>query len=100
MGWKTINGHRYYYRSRRVGRRVEITYFGAGQSGSLMAQIEEFERLEKAADRWREQEERDDENEEERAFAQWFDEVQSQADTALVEAGFHKHKGQWRRKWK
>src|SRR5262245_9698505 len=100
MGWKNINGNRYYYKSRRVGRRVETTYFGAGQSGCLMAQIEEFERLEKAADRWREQNDRDEADEEERAFAQWFDGVQSQADTGLAEAGFHKHKGQWRRKRK
>ena len=40
MGWKTINGRRYYYKSRRVGSRVESTYFGAGESGSLMAEID------------------------------------------------------------
>lgn len=53
MGWKTINGRRYYYKSRRVGSRVESTYFGpAGEFGALMAYIDGIERLEKAADRW------------------------------------------------
>ncbi|MGO8900087.1 MAG: hypothetical protein ACLQU5_17295 [Isosphaeraceae bacterium] len=101
MGWKTINGRRYYYKSRRVGSRVESTYFGpAGEFGALMAYIDGIERLEKAADRWREQEERDDANEEERAFAEWFDDVQAVSDAAMAEAGFHKHRGQWRRKRK
>ena len=33
MGWKTINGRRYFYRSEREGGRVKTTYFGAGESG-------------------------------------------------------------------
>ena len=39
-------------------------------------------------------------DEEERALAEWFDDVQAVADAAMAEAGFHKHKGQWRRKRK
>jgi len=100
MGWKTINGRRYYYKSIRVGSRVESTYFGAGESGALMAEIDAIERLEKARDRWAEQEEREESDEEERAFAEWFDDVQAVADAAMVEGGFHNHKGQWRRKRK
>jgi hypothetical protein len=30
--------------------------------------------------------------------AECFDRVQDAADAAMVAAGFHKHKGQWRRK--
>jgi phage protein U len=51
MAWKTINGHRYFYKSERVGRRVKSTYFGAGESGSLMAGMVAFERSERAAGR-------------------------------------------------
>jgi hypothetical protein len=99
MGWENINGRRYYYKSNRVGGRVESRYFGAeAGSGSLMAYIDGFERLEKAAERWAEREEREESDAEERAVPEWFDEVESQADTALAEAGFHKHRGQWRRK--
>jgi hypothetical protein len=98
MGWKTINGHRYYYKSRRVGGKVETTYFGAGESGSLMAQIDAYERLERAAERRAEREEREETDAEEKAVADWFDGVQAAADAAMAEAGFHKHRGQWRRR--
>ena len=98
MGWKTINGHRYYYESRRVGSKVETAYFGAEESGSLMAQIDAYERLERAVERWAEREEREESDSEERAVADWFDGVQAVADAAMADAGFHKHRGQWRRK--
>src|SRR3954454_9035555 len=100
MGWKTINGHRYYYRSRRVGKRVETDYVGSGELGFFMAKLEAYLRLNDAIDRWRDLDERDEADEEERYIAGWFDDVQTQADAAIVEAGFHKHRGQWRRKRK
>jgi hypothetical protein len=65
-----------------------------------MAKIDAIERLEKARDRWAEQEEREECDKEERAFAEWFESVQAVADAAMAEAEFHKHKGQWRRKRK
>jgi hypothetical protein len=98
MGWKTINGRRYFYKSEREGGRVKSTYFGAGESGSLMAEWIAIERLERAAEREREREEREESNAEERAISDWFDGVQAVADAAMVAAGFHKHKGQWRRR--
>jgi hypothetical protein len=98
MGWKTINGHRYYYKSEREGGLVKTTYFGAGEFGSLMAQVDAVDRIEKAADRERVREERAESDAEERSISDWFDDVQAVADEALARAGFHKHKGQWRRK--
>jgi hypothetical protein len=98
MGWKTINERRYYYKSRRVGGRIETTYFGTGEPASLMARIDEFEQLERAAERWAEREEREESAAEHKAIADWFDGVQAVADAAMAEAGFHKHRGQWRRK--
>ena len=53
MGWKTINGRRCYYKSERAGGRVKSTCFGAGETGSLMAEMVALERLERAAD-WEE----------------------------------------------
>ena len=63
-----------------------------------MAHIDEYERLERAAERWAEREQLEDSNAEEEAVADWFDGVQAVADVAMAEAGFHKHRGQWRRK--
>jgi hypothetical protein len=98
MAWKTINGRRYYYKSERVGGRVKSTYFGAGESGSLMAEMVALERLERAADREEFREQREEFMAEEAAVSEWFDGVQSVADAAMIAAGFHQHKGQWRRK--
>jgi hypothetical protein len=98
VGWKTINGHRYFYKSERVGGRVKSTYFGAGESGTLMAGMVAFERLERAADREQLREELAEADAEERAVSEWFNGVQAVADAAMIAAGFHKHKRQWRRK--
>jgi hypothetical protein len=94
MGWKTINGHRYYYRLRWAGGRVETRYCGAGEAGYLFAELDALDRLEKAAERQVQQQERDEADAEERAVAEWFDDVQAVADAAIVAAGFHKHRGQ------
>jgi hypothetical protein len=98
MGWKWINGRRYYYRSERERGRVKSVYFGAGEDGRIMAELAAHERLERAADREQVREEREEADAEERAVSGWFDDVQAVADAAMIVAGFHKHKGQWRRK--
>ena len=98
MAWKTINGRRYYYESERDGGRVKLTYFGAGESGTLMANMVAVERLERAADREQLREELEEFTAEETAASEWFDGVQAVADAAMIAAGFHQHKGQWRRK--
>jgi hypothetical protein len=57
---------------------------------------------ENRAEREHEREQRQAEKEkfetEEKAVAEWFDDVQAVADAAMITAGFHKHKDQWRRK--
>jgi hypothetical protein len=98
MGWKTINGRRYYYKPEREGGRVKSTYFGAGEVGTLMARIVAFDRSDRADERERLREEREESDAEETAVSEWFDGVQAVADAAMIAAGFHKQKGQWRRK--
>ena len=98
MGWKTIKGRRYYYKSAREGGRVKTTYFGAGESGLLISRMEAIDREEKDELRNQRRAEREEYLAEEKAVADWFDDVEAVADAAMVAAGFHKHKGQWRRK--
>jgi hypothetical protein len=98
MGWKTIKGRRYYYKSEREGGRVKTTYFGAGESGLLMLLLQLEDRAEREAEREKRQADKEEFETEEKAVAEWFDDVQTVADAAIVAAGFHKHKGQWRRK--
>jgi hypothetical protein len=98
MGWKTIKGRRYYYKSEREGGRVKTTYFEAGESGLLISRLESVDRAERQAERDEWRAEREENRAEEKAIANWFDDVQAVADSAMIAAGFHKHKGQWRRK--
>lgn len=63
-----------------------------------MAQIDEFERLKRAAQHWAEREEREESDAEEKTVVDWFDDVQAVADAMMAEGGFHKHRGQWRKK--
>jgi hypothetical protein len=100
MGWKQINGRRYYYKSERDGGRVKSTYFGAGESGELISLLLLEDRAEREADRDQRRAEREEYEAEEKAVADWFDGVQAVADAAMIAAGFHKHKDQWRRKRK
>ena len=98
MGWKTIHGRRYFYKSERVGGRVQTTYVGAGESGLLMSLLHSEDRAEAEAEREEKRAEREEYDAEDRAVSEWFDGVQAMADAAMIAAGFHKHKRQWRRK--
>ena len=100
MGWKRINGREYYYRSERVGGRVRSTYFGSGELATAVASLEAEAREEREAERRKQRAERDQADAEEREISAWFDGIQAVADGAMRAAGFHKHKGQWRRKRK
>jgi hypothetical protein len=98
VGWKTIRGRRYYYKSAREGGRVKTRYIGAGEPGVLISLLDAEDRAEREAERNERRAELEESQAEERAMSEWFDGVQAVADAAMVEAGLHKHKGQWRRK--
>jgi hypothetical protein len=98
VGWKYINGHGYYYRCEREGGRVETTYLGGGERGLVAELLDAEERAEQEAERESARVEREQAEAEERAVAEWFDGVQAVADAAMVAAGYHRHKGQWRRR--
>jgi hypothetical protein len=98
MGWKTINGRRYFYKSERDGGRVVTRYFGAGEPALLVSLLGAEDREIREAERKQRKAEREESESEERSIDQWFESIQAEADAAMREAGFHKHKGQWRRK--
>ncbi|MFO0850679.1 MAG: hypothetical protein U0871_19295 [Gemmataceae bacterium] len=97
MGWEVRKGRRYYYRATRVGRRVVKSYLGTGPAAQLAAVVDDNERADWSA----------------RTHAAALDRA-SRADAAalldaldaaidaaaavvLFAAGFHRHRGQWRR---
>ena len=98
MGWERRGNHRYYYRKRRQGGRVVSEYVGAGEHGAAAARRDVLAR----ADRERMQQEQIRERERllalEQAGADAEDHVHLVMRAWLLAAGYHTHKGQWRRR--
>lgn len=98
MGWENRNGHRYYYRKRRIGGRVVSEYLGAGEWVEAIAGLTRLDRMERDEERaaWRTEREREQIRDAD------IDAVAGLLDTvtagALLLAGCHMHKGTWRRK--
>ncbi len=98
MAWETRGGRRYYYEKKRVDGRVVSRYVGCGLAAQLAENVNEMLRIEREVLR-----------EESRRQAALDREIDTQirtamravklvTDAALFVAGYHKHKGQWRRK--
>ena len=97
MGWEERRGRLYYYRSVREGKRVRKEYVGGGSFGQLIAQLDELERLQRKEEEasWREEWDRLQRSAEFLRELEEAAEILSRAQ--LLAAGFHKHKGEWRR---
>ncbi|NOT62788.1 MAG: hypothetical protein HOP19_21475 [Acidobacteria bacterium] len=94
MGWELRNGRRYYYSKKRVNGRVVSSYCGIGLLVELVAtmgELSDVERRELKALRQREE-----------AIDARLDGLGAQLQAAikagLQAAGFHQHKGTWRKK--
>jgi hypothetical protein len=98
MAWERRGSGRYYYHKRRTGRTVRSEYVGSGEVAHAVAA------LDAAAARRRVSllEERKREREECAALDARLDAVldltQAFVGALLAERGYHKHKGQWRRR--
>ena len=98
MASETRGGGTYYYRKRRIGGRVVSEYVGGGLLGELAAEVDALDRAERQelraqflADRQR-QEELDAQVDQACAASR-------EAIAAVLEAaGFHRHKGQRRKR--
>lgn len=95
MGWEQRGANIYYYREERQGSRVRSTYVGRGEIAHLIAQFQAgstaVERIARAN--------RENESERTEAALELGTElIQLVTGAALLSAGFHTHKRQWRRK--
>jgi hypothetical protein len=97
MGWEMRGNGQYYYRKRRRGRRVVSEYVP-----SSIAMLIEGLDAEKRNERERLRQSERIERERLRAVNQVVDEVGEYVrpivERALIDNGFHRHKGQWRKK--
>jgi hypothetical protein len=92
-----VRGGPYYTRSRREGGRVVREYIGSGPVAELVAEADRAAREEREAAAMRERRER----EKLEALAAPVLELSDAADILarahLIAAGYHRHKGEWRR---
>ena len=94
MAWETRHGRLFYYRKVREGKRVRSIYMGDGAAAEQCSE-------EVHAKHRRQQQERvsrESENAIERQFAALDREISTITKTTLTTAGFHQHKGTWRKK--
>jgi hypothetical protein len=98
MGWEKRGGRQYYYRKERDGGRVRSVYVGSGETARLIAQLDAMQSDEQEGkrilarmerERWQEQ---DADLDALTVLCRLF------TKGALVAAGFHTHKRQWRRR--
>lgn len=97
MGWKRIGNHRYFYRSVRVGDRVRSEYVGRGPGAEAVAALWAVDRAEAEADRVAERARREADRVADRELDRLVSEARAMAEETIKAAGFHNHRGQWRR---
>ena len=95
MAWEK---GRYYTRSRKVNGRVIREYIGGGAVGELAAQLDVIEREQREYEReaWRVEREGIEEFDETIAKVCQMADIIARA--AMLAAGFHRHRGEWRRR--
>ena len=93
------NRRGYWYRSKRVGTRIEKEYIGRGAWCESSAQLDRLDRQSEAAAKALARSQRDEMEARDREAKAAFDAVTLAVAAALESLGFHQHaRGQWRKR--
>ena len=98
MAWEKRGGGSYYYRKTRKGGRVRSKYMGKGVLGQICAKNDQDEQRERKAKRDAHHAARQAEEEIDRQLADAESAVATITAAVLYACGYHRHKGQWRKK--
>lgn len=99
MGIETRrNGHSYYYRKTRQNGRVSSEYVGSGELAHLYADLDRSTREARAAEAAHRRELARADRAVERDAWGLLAECQQLAGLAMLAAGYHRHKGTWRKR--
>ena len=98
MGWKVINGQRYYYRYQRINGKVVAFYGGTGERGEFEAMLDAREREIGRARKAAEQQRREADREFDAMLDGRLKAAKEMASEFLRANGYHQHKRSWRRK--
>lgn len=101
MAWERRgkNGNRYFYRSfRDAGGKVRKRYYGRGPMGQLAANLGAAAQTERkaAAEDWQKQKQQHDAVS--AAVEAFCEECDLLLSAVMLAAGYHEHRGQWRRR--
>jgi hypothetical protein len=97
MGWETRNGKSYYYQKRREGGRVRSRYVGSGAVANFVAMMDAQEKAERELERAAILAERESDEATEARLDELCEMLKTLTTAALLAAGFHTHKREWRR---
>jgi hypothetical protein len=97
MAWETRGGKLYYYRSIRDGERVRKEYIGTGELAESLAHSDESIRLIRKLERNKGREELERLETLAAPVLEIDKTIDILAHATFVAAGYHRHKGEWRR---
>jgi hypothetical protein len=98
MGWEQRGNNRYYYHKERDGSRVKSVYVGRGEIALMISQIQSTSPLLERTARSTTSQEGLKSESAKAAFEQASDLVRLITQAALLSAGFHTLKRQWRKR--
>ena len=98
MGLEARKGRLYYYRKERDGPRVRSVYVGGGAIAQGCAYLDNLARAEAEEEREAQTREREADEIAEAEIAAVGEMCETLTTAALLAAGFHTHKREWRRK--
>ncbi len=90
--------HHYYYRKKRDGFRVKSVYFGRGEMAYLDAVLFEKQQEDRGSERAKRQQELEAVNSLEVDIDALSRLTLTLTEAALIAAGFHQHKREWRKR--
>jgi hypothetical protein len=96
MAWEDRNGKSYYHRKERRGSSVKSVYVGTGMVAQFSAEMDGQERQTKEAERRALRREIEKQDAIDARIDAVCDLTEKLVAAALIAAGFHRHKRQWR----
>lgn len=100
MGFERRGLNRYYYRKKREGHRVISQYIGTGEFAEWTSQLDELERQAADQERAAVLQERAEAILLDKEVNNALESIENTVESALVMAGYHKVKGEWRKQRK
>ena len=98
MGWEKRRNKFYYYRKKRVNGRVCSEYVGRGDVAQISVELIQDDQRDRKTEREARRCARQAEAEIDRQLATAEAALYAITDAKLSAEGYHKHKGQWRRR--